>query len=209
MTVLRYGLRDGSGVLVALHERRQRQDGTKSFTWRQPDGSPGLAGTPVVALPLYGVERLAGSASVLLVEGEKATDALLGIGVPAVGTVTGASATPSANPLAELGGRRVVLWADNDEVGRSHMQRSGTGLAGIAADVRWIDWPDAPAHGDAADFLAAGGTRSAVEALVNLACPLPPVVGPREWRCQAHLLRLHCRLNPRTEWTERPPAPCC
>ncbi len=178
MTVLHYELRDATGVLVALHERHEREDGIKSFVWRQPDGSPGLAGTPVAALPLYGIERLTASTTVLLVEGEKATDALLGIGVQAVGTVTGASATPSATPLAELGGRRVVLWADNDEVGRSHMQRIGAGITGIAADVRWIDWPDAPAHGDAADFLGDSGTRSAVQALVNVARPLSPVVGP-------------------------------
>jgi hypothetical protein len=35
-----------------------------------------------------------------------------------------------------------------------------------------IDWPDAPEHGDAADFVAAGGTREDVEALVEQARPL-------------------------------------
>jgi hypothetical protein len=177
MIVRRYELRDASGVLVAIHERREREDGSKSFVWRQPDGSLGLAGTPVGDLPLYAIERLDASPTVVLVEGEKAAEALRAIGVQAVGTVTGASATPGAIPLADLTGRYVFVWADNDAVGRSHMQRIGAGLAGIAADASWIDWLDAPAHGDAADFIAAGGTREDVEALIDGARRLPPVGG--------------------------------
>ncbi len=130
-------------------------------------------------LPLYGIERLNGSATVVLVEGEKAAEALLAIGVQAVGTVTGASGTPGAIALAELTGRLVRVWPDNDGVGRSHMARIGAALVGIAADeVCWITWPAAPAHGDAANFVVAGGTREDVEALVDGARPLPDVAGP-------------------------------
>jgi hypothetical protein len=129
-------------------------------------------------LPLYGIERLSGSATVVIVEGEKAAEALLAIGVEAVGTVTGASGTPGAIPLAELTGRRVRVWPDNDDVGRKHMQRIVERLVGIAASVSIIDWPDAPEHGDAADFLAAGGNREDVEALIDGACPLPDTTGP-------------------------------
>ena len=125
-------------------------------------------------LPLYGIDRLTGSPTVILVEGEKAAEALLTLGVQAVGTVTGASATPHDVVLAELTGRRVRLWPDNDGVGRSHMARIGPALVGIAADdVGWISWPDAPEHGDAADFVAAGGTREDVETLLAQARPMP------------------------------------
>ncbi|MGC8633896.1 MAG: hypothetical protein ACP5VP_04410 [Candidatus Limnocylindrales bacterium] len=167
----RYRICDASGVLVAMHCRQEGPDG-KRMWWEQPDGTPGLGGMSSADLPLYGIDRLNRSATVILVEGEKAAEALLSNGVQAVGTVTGASATPGAIPLAELAGRRVYLWADNDEVGRSHMQRIGAALVGVAADVRWIDWSDAPEHGDAADFLAAGGSREDVEALINGARPL-------------------------------------
>jgi hypothetical protein len=109
---------------------------------------------------------------VILVEGEKAAEALLAIGVQAVGTVTGASGTPGAIPLAELTGRRAHVWPDNDDVGHRHMQRVAAGLAGIATEVLGVTWPDAPEHGDAADFLAAGGTREDVDALVDGARPL-------------------------------------
>jgi hypothetical protein len=140
--------------------------------WEQPDGTPGLGGLPLADLPLYGIERLNGSPIVIVTEGEKAAEALLSIGVQAVGTVTGASATPGPAALAELTGRYAVPWSDNDGVGRSHMDRVGAGLVGIGATVSMIEWPDAPEHGDAADFIAAGGTRSDVEALVGEARPL-------------------------------------
>lgn len=41
------------------HVRREFDDGSKLFVWRGADGSPGLSGTPIAKLPLYGVERLA------------------------------------------------------------------------------------------------------------------------------------------------------
>jgi len=169
--VVRYRICDASGALVAVHCRQDGPDG-KRMWWEEPDGTPGLGGLSTADLPLYGIERLNGSATVVLVEGEKAAKALLANGIQAVGTVTGASGTPGAIPLAELTGRRVHVWPDNDDVGHKHMQRVGAGLVGIAAAVSIIDWSDAPEHGDAADFLAAGGTLETVEALLDEARPL-------------------------------------
>ena len=152
----RFEIRDAAGELVAIHERIDGPDG-KRFVWRQPDGTSGLNGTPLASMPLYGIERLDGRSTVVICEGEKAAQALQDAGVPAVGTTTGAAATPGRAALAELTGRAVILWADCDDVGRAHMERIAAGLVGIAADVRRIAWPDAGEHDDAADFLAAGG----------------------------------------------------
>jgi YD repeat-containing protein len=146
-----FEIRDAAGELVAIHERIDGPDG-KRFVWRQPDRTPGLGGLPIVDLPLYGVQHLNGKATVVLTEGEKAADALITAGVPAVASVTGAAATPGRAALADLTGRDVVLWPDADEVGEAHMARIAAGLVGIAASVRMISWPDAPAHGDAADY---------------------------------------------------------
>lgn len=93
----------------------------------------------------------------VVTEGEKAAAALISVGVVAVGTVTGASGTPSAASLEPLRDRHVVLWPDNDDVGRAHMQRIGAALVGVAASIRWATWLDAPAHGDAADLVRARG----------------------------------------------------
>jgi hypothetical protein len=168
---MRYVVRDASGALVAIHCRQDGPDG-KRMWWEQPDGTLGLGGLSTTDLPLFRIDQLSSSATVVLVEGEKAAEALLAIGVEAVGTVTGASGTPGATPLAELTGRRVYLWPDNDNVGQKDMQRIGSALVGIAAAVSIIAWSDAAEHGDAADFLTAGGTREDVELLVAAALPL-------------------------------------
>lgn len=45
---------------MAVLERRERENGTKTFNWRQPEGLLGLAGTPVAALPLLQSARIRG-----------------------------------------------------------------------------------------------------------------------------------------------------
>lgn len=160
-----YELRDAAGRPVACHRRvdwRVAGGGIeKDVSWWQPDRrTPGLAGVAVADLPLYGSELLASyptGVPVALVEGEKAAEALITLGIPAVGTVTGAGGTPGPAALAPLAGRVVVLWPDADAdpaVGAAHMARIGRLLVGVAAEVRWFAWRDAPPGGDAADWVA-------------------------------------------------------
>ena len=153
-----YEIRDASGLLLAVHERHDRPDRSKTFSWHLPDGTPGLGGLPVSDLPLYAIDRLDGLASsVVVVEGEKAADALLSIGIAAVGTVTGASSTPGPAALADLTGFRVTLWPDADVVGRRHMERVAAGLWQIAPSMRLVEPPDGVERGwDAADAVAEG-----------------------------------------------------
>lgn len=154
----RYEIRDPSGELVAIHERRETATG-KAMTWRRADGRAGLNGTPVVDLPLYGSEAVAGwprTDPVVVAEGEKAAAALRRAGIPALGTVTGAASTPSPTALEFLRGRDVVLWPDHDEPGGDHMQRVAEQLLTLGCSVSVVDWPDAPEGGDAADLLDAG-----------------------------------------------------
>lgn len=160
--IIRYEIRDATGTPVAVHWRQDKADG-KRLWWEAPDGTKGLGGLPLADLPLYGIERLGDWAdpTVVVVEGEKAADALRAVGIQAVGAVTGASASPSAKPLAELTGRQPILWADSDERGPALMLRVATDLASIGIETRMVEWPEAPEHGDAADFLFPG--KSAAE----------------------------------------------
>lgn len=147
-----YQLPDGT-----IHRRIDYSDGTKSFVWSRPDGRLGLDGRSPVALPLYGVEdldALPDGAEVVVAEGEKTSDALRYVGCAAVGTVTGASCTPSDDSLRPLVRLAVLLWADNDEGGRRHMAGIAAALLRLGArDVRCVSWPEAPSKGDAADFV--------------------------------------------------------
>ena len=156
--MIEYSIRDPSGALIATHVRVDEAEG-KRFYWRLPDGELGLGGLPVAELPLYGIARDLGR-SVVLVEGEKACEALTEAGIVAVGSVTGAQSTPSAAVLAELAGKRVYCWPDADAPGRAHMQRIAARLGNVAAAVRWIEPPaDVPKGWDAADALAATGAE--------------------------------------------------
>lgn len=155
MTV--YKIRDARGRLAAEHVREDHADGTKTVRWRQPDGSWGLNGTKLGELPLYGAELVSDLGEdelIVLVEGEKARDALEAAGLPAVASVTGAAGTPGPAALEVLRDRRVCLWPDADDKGRAHMERIATALHGVANEVLIFTWHDAPEHGDAADHPA-------------------------------------------------------
>jgi hypothetical protein len=163
-------LRDQSGSVVAVHVRRDYDDGTKSVHWEQPDGRSGLAGIRVDTLPLFGIHQLGTASTVVVCEGEKAAKALRDMGVTAVGTVTGASSCPCDDSLRPLLGLNLILWPDNDDAGRAHMDRVGASLRRLGqpeAHLFLFAWADAPAKGDAADFVARGGTRAELRTLLG------------------------------------------
>ena len=209
-TVTVYRLVGPDGEPLAEHVRRDGPDG-KRLWWRLPDGTLGLGGHALADLPLYRAEWLAlrPDEPVYVTEGEKAADALAhAAGLLAVGTVTGAASMPGPAALETLRGREVRLWPDRDAVGEGHMERIGLALRDVAASVATVDWPDAPEHGDAADFLVDGRTAADVLALPSRpadlsalpalsALPRRPVLDP----AALHGLpgRVVAVVDPRTE----------
>jgi hypothetical protein len=178
-----YEVRSRDGVLMAVHKRVDRPDGGKDISWLGPHGAVGLDGTPATALPLFGIDRLdawPAMSPIVVTEGEKAALALQELGIPTVATVTGAASVPGVEVLRDLEGRAVVLWADHDDAGRKHMQQLADRLEPIAA-VGWVVWPDAPAKGDAADFVAGGRTADDVRALLRRATTVPMAVAVSAW----------------------------
>jgi hypothetical protein len=152
-----YHIKDAEDRLEAKHLRIDNSDGTKTVWWAMPDGTKGLNGTPLADLPLYGSERVRNwnpDEPVIVVEGEKPAKALLDAGFQALGTVTGAGSTPGPEALKVLRGFDVVLWADNDDPGRSHMERVAKQADGVANTVALFTWHGAPEKGDAADHPA-------------------------------------------------------
>jgi hypothetical protein len=170
----RYEIRDpDSGELLAVHLRKDYDDNTKWVGWEGPDGMAGLGGTKVEDLPLYGASKLrdAPDHSVLVVEGEKAQIALSDAGVLAVGTVTGADGAPSEQVLRCLEGRKVILWADNDEKGQRHMGKIADRLLTLEVRARKLVWDEAPPKGDAWDYFALGGTAEQLRERIANAPP--------------------------------------
>jgi len=163
-----YPLYDANGKLVAKHVREDLVDGKKRFWW-QCDGHNNLRGLPTAQLPLYRLPNLVAAhsgARVSVTEGEKAADALARPGVLAVGTVTGASGTPGEEALRPLIGHEVILWPDDDDAGRDHMNGVAARLADLGVVPRIVDWAEGPEHGDAADF---SGNDEELEVLVEVA----------------------------------------
>ena len=149
-----YEICDTSGTLIAIHRKRVlNEHGDKSFPWVRPDGEPGLPeGVRASELPLFRSEYLKSwSGKVILTEGETAAAALSLAGHHAVGTVTGASGTPSTDVLNSLQGFSVIIWPDADDPGRAHAERIATILHKLSISVSIIDVSGMAAHADAAD----------------------------------------------------------
>lgn len=153
-----YEVRDASGRLFAIHARFENPDGGKEFRWWR-NGAWSLGGLRSADAPLYGAELLAKRPDepLIVTEGEKAATALRGVGLLALGTVTGANGTPCPRALAALAGRQVVLWPDNDQVGREHMQRIVADLQKVTSKVKIFEPPGLAEGADAEEYLADRG----------------------------------------------------
>jgi hypothetical protein len=201
-----YPLRDRPGGVVAEHHRMDfppnswcathQKPCTKHMWWRLPNApTNGLGGRAVDTLPLFGVHELPGTTGVtaVVVEGEKARDALAARGVVAVGTVTGASTIPCDDVLRVLGGSDVVCWPDADEPGRQHMRLIGERLTALGIAHRTIEpWPDAMDGRDAADWR---GSDDELRVLITSAASTPSAL-PRISRRLSTILADPAALEP-------------
>jgi hypothetical protein len=170
-----------NGGRIHLHQgprRRKARAGSRRFEARYPDGPIAghhcrtddatdkriwwePKGIEPSRLALYLSWDLADEGPIVIVEGERATHAVRTAGLCAVGTY-GTGVMPSADALAVLEGRDVVLWPDHDEKGRAHMEAIAAALECVAATVSIVTPPlGAEAGWDAADA-AAGLVRELV-----------------------------------------------
>lgn len=186
MPEINYVIRDRTGNPLAIHRRIDYVDNqgnpNKDVTWWQPDGTPGLNGISVKSM-LYGLEMLdqyPDVSTILLCEGEKSADALNRVGFLALGTVSGAGTgkAPTREVLENLAGRKVVLWPDNDDIGREHMAEISAVLYALGIEVNLVEWAEAPPKGDAADLIHNGVTATDVKQTVRLTPYVPPPPAP-------------------------------
>ena len=107
--------------------------------------------------PLYNLPAVAASDAVVLVEGEKCADALMGVGIVATTAMGGAATAIDKTDWTPLAGKTVVVWPDHDEVGGKYADAIIPKLLHLGAKVRRVTVPqDKPKKWDAADAVAEG-----------------------------------------------------
>jgi hypothetical protein len=174
---------------VATHVRLEpgREGKSKDVAWKINE-EWGLKGRPLKTLPLYGIHCLDkdNPSRVILVEGEKAADAVVGHGLFAVGSVCGATTTPSDEVLSDLQGREVILWPDADLPGREHMQRISARLTVLGISHRTVEpFPGCTSGEDAADWQ--GSTEDLWAALEGKDEPAKETVDAGLWVCASEV----------------------
>jgi|GEM_PF-1532712 len=147
-SVVRFNLRDGGKQFRPIYNAK---DG-----WR--------IGDPPGQWPLYRANELPATGTVWVCEGEKATDAAVGLGLPTVTSAHGSSAAEKTDwsPVANLD---VVIVIDADDAGRKYGRDVATILfkENPAATVKMLALPGLPAGGDIVEFIDARDSRDSDE----------------------------------------------
>jgi hypothetical protein len=146
----------------------------KTFRQRRPDGKGGwiwnIKGVRRVPYCLPDLlEALGAEQIVFIVEGEKDVDNLCRLGARATCNLGGAGKW-HAELNQYFAGADVVIIGDHDLAGRDHVRDVAAKLMTTAARIRVIEigqvWPQCPDKGDVSDWIAAGLTIEALNALV-------------------------------------------
>ncbi|MDA0782395.1 MAG: AAA family ATPase [Proteobacteria bacterium] len=146
---------DSQGKLIACVYRYDPEDGKKQF--RPWDAKLRKYKAPIPR-PLYNQPQMVTAKQVILVEGEKAAQALNNIGVCATTAMNGAKAPIDKTNWKPLTGKDVVIWPDKDKAGweyaenvAMHLQHSGISSISILHPP-----DDKPEKWDAADAVSEG-----------------------------------------------------
>ncbi|MDB9703750.1 AAA family ATPase [Rhodospirillales bacterium] len=154
---------DGSLALTVT--RTNNDDGSKKFSQKtgndlSPSKDPDHQWLPY---------RLPGwinqDCNILIVEGEKCADAVHALGLAATTNAGGAS-NWQADLAPHFTGRNVILIPDNDEAGERHIANVADKLRDVAGSIRVLRIPGLAPKGDVADWISAGGTLDALEAMI-------------------------------------------
>jgi len=144
-----YNYNDAEGLLLYQVVRMEPKD----FRQRRPGNNGNwiwnLKGIEPV---LYQLPKVLTANEVLIVEGEKDSDALANLGLIATTCPMGAKKwRPEYNE--PLKGKDIVLIPDNDLEGKEHMAQIAISLNGKANSLKLIELPDLPSKGDVSDFI--------------------------------------------------------
>jgi len=144
---------DAAGHLIAIVYRYDPPGGKKEF---RPWDVKRRKMAPPDPRPLYNQPGMKDAAQVVLVEGEKCAQALIGAGVTATTAMHGANAPIDKTDWSPLSGKAVLIWPDNDAPGMHYAQAAAQAALQAGATSCEILMPPAnrPLGWDAADALA-------------------------------------------------------
>jgi len=117
-SIHKYTLTTGAVEMIVI---RSRTVEGKTFRVARPAADGFVFQAPAQPWRLYDCVGIQNSDTVVVVEGEKCADLLRGYGVAATTSPGGAGKAKLAD-WTPLTGRNVILWPDNDELGRAHMK---------------------------------------------------------------------------------------
>ena len=146
----------------------------KKFWQHKWDGKAWVKGAPRPKIPYRLPELLTAPADapVYVCEGEKNTDAVRALGLVATTNSEGAGKwTADLSPY--LAGRTCYVLEDNDEKGAIQVRTVSEMLGGVAAEIRIVALPGLGPKHDVEDWIKAGGTAAALEAI----CRSAPLYG--------------------------------
>lgn len=166
-----YDYEDPAGNFVYQKVRYEPKD----FRIRRPD--PDKKGKWIWSIkgiqkyPYRLTKLLASKKSICIVEGEKDVESLEKLGITAT-TFGGANDWESG--FAEyFKDRDVLIFPDNDEAGKSHINDIADDLDGVAKSIKIIFLDGLKEKGDVTDWIQAGGTRAKLAEIVKQA----PILG--------------------------------
>lgn len=150
------------GKYLAEKVRGYDDSGKHTTRWRRRNGKGGfISGRVKGELYLYGLPNLKNvrdGDTVYIAEGEKDVETLRKHGLVAVSGPDGAGHNKFPQEAVKwFAKKKVVIFQDNDEVGKAFAQDEAAAVSKVAESVKLIDlqalWPDIPEHADISDYL--------------------------------------------------------
>jgi hypothetical protein len=138
----------------------------KNFWQRRPDGNGSWITKDIfkkekggIDPVLYRLPAIAKANEIIIVEGEKDVDLLVGMNFVGATTCPMGAKKWRHTYNETLRGKDVVLIPDNDEEGRAHMAQIGAAIKDVVASLKWLELPNLPSKGDVSDWVAKVGDR--------------------------------------------------
>jgi len=146
---------DAHGQLMAVVYRYDPPGRRKEF---RPWDARRRKLAPPDPRPLYNQPAMLAADSIVLVEGEKCAQALIGIGIVATTAMHGANAPVDKTDWSPLAGKSVLIWPDRDKPGWEYASNASQAVLAAGARECAILFPpeDMPEGWDAADAIADG-----------------------------------------------------